>query len=157
MFQESRLLAVLVLLVFAHTGLAQGRPDTPRAVDFFHQMQQALRNNDRIALAGMVRYPLSTSLRGKRTQIRSQAVLLRNFDLIFDSEIRCAILQEKDEDIWGNSHGFTIHLGEIWFEDLLPADDHSDSNSAGFWSKGKFSILTVNNDIPLRLCKKPAS
>jgi len=154
---HNRLLVVLLMLVFTQAGPAQERPDTPRAVDFFHHVQQALKNNDRIALAGMVRYPLSTSLRRKRTQIRSQAALLRNFDLIFDSEVRCAILQEKDDDIEGNSHGFWIHLGEIWFEDLLPANDHSDSKSPGFWDKGKFSIVTVNNDIPLKLCKKPAS
>jgi hypothetical protein len=35
---------------------------------------------------------------------------------------------------------------------LLPADDHSDSRSPGFWDKGKFSILTINNGMPMKLC-----
>jgi hypothetical protein len=42
------------------------RPDTPQAREFFNHLQQMLRDNDRKGIAGLVEYPMLTTLNGKR-------------------------------------------------------------------------------------------
>jgi hypothetical protein len=123
-----------------------GRPDCPRAVVFFHDLRAALVRNDRKAVAEMMEYPFLTSINHKRVHISTPRKLLQNFDEIFDKGVRCEITGATDADVWGNSHGFTIKEGAIWFDDLLPPGEKMDPKSSDFWVKGSFKVITVNND-----------
>jgi hypothetical protein len=121
-----------------------GRPDCPRAVEFVHAVQAALRANDRTAIAGMMKYPFLTTLHGKKVYIRARTQLLAHFDEIFDQGVRCSVLGAQDRDVWGRYDGFTVGLGAIWFDDRIPPGGNTDPTSVGFW-KHPFEIVTVNN------------
>jgi len=85
--------------------------------------------------------------RGKKTRIRSRAEFLDNYDQIFDSGVRCEIFAASDADIWGNSHGFPVKDGALWFDDFSPPGTKDDPNAPDFWTKGTFKVMTVNNGV----------
>jgi hypothetical protein len=130
------------------------RPDCPQAVSFFVKFQDAFRKNDRNTVASLVEYPLRTTLHGKPTFIRKASDLLAHYDEVFDSEVRCAVLNATQSSVSGNSHGFRIGLGEVWFEGIIPKNEKPDPKSPDFWTKYPFKILTVNNGNPMSVCKK---
>jgi hypothetical protein len=155
-----RVLFILFLFCAALSCCAQdqpcpkdGRPDCSRALEFFHKMQAALRNNDRKAIAGMMEYPFLTRVNHKKVHIRTRQQLLAHFDQIFDAGVRCEVLNATDDDVWGNYQGFNSGSGAVWFESQIPPDGQMDPHAPGFWDQGAFKIITVNNDSRLP-CKK---
>jgi hypothetical protein len=108
-----------------------------------------LRANDRRGIANVIEYPLLTEIRGKKTRIFNRANFLKHYDEIFDKGVRCAILGSSADDVWGNSHGFSVdhngQLGAIWFDDFSPPGVNEDTKAPDFWTRGTFAIMTVNN------------
>jgi hypothetical protein len=148
-FVALALLAIPATLFSAEGNCATGgkpaRPDCTRAIAFFSAFQNAFRANDRKKVAGLIEYPLLTSLRGKRVNVRGAAELLAHYDEIFDGGVRCAILSASAKSVWGNWQGFMIGNGEIWFDGIIPQREKADPNSSDFWTKYPFKVKTVNN------------
>jgi hypothetical protein len=150
-----RCTAIAVLLIgISRPVFGQERPDRPRALEFFHQVQAAVRGGDRDSLADMVYYPVYVFIHGKRIRLRSRKALMQNFDLVFDQEVRCAILSAKDEEIHAYKFGYIVHLGEINFEDFIPpGNDTAAWVRRGFGSKGTFKIRAVHNGLERKTCE----
>ena len=124
---------------------ASYRPDCPLAISFLEKLQAALHNNDRNAVASLVHYPLLTTLHAKKVQIASRPELLAHYQEIFDSGVRCAILNATAKDVWGNWQGFMIGNGAIWFDGIIPATEKVDTNAPDYWTKHPLRVITVNN------------
>lgn len=122
------------------------RPDCPQAIAFFRTFQSALRNNDQSKVASLVSYPVLISLHHKRTRIPNRAQLQAHFNEIFDNAVQCAILSATDKDVWGNSHGFTVDGGAIWFDGIIPTGENPDIKSPDYWTRYPFKVITINND-----------
>jgi hypothetical protein len=145
---------VLLLATLSSSGAAQhqdaagmaDRPDYPRAVAFFHDLRAALARDDREAIADMMEYPFLTSVGHKKVHISTRAKFLQHFNEVFDNGVRCEIARATDADVWGNWQGFTIDDGAIWFDDILPRGEKIDPKSPEYWTRGKFQVITVNND-----------
>ena len=152
---------VLGPLVFLSVLQAQedcpsgSRPDCPQAIAFFVEFQKAFRDNDRKKVASMISYPLLTNLSGTKVRIKGRTELLAHYDEVFDAEVRCAVLKATSNAVWGNWRGFTINLGEIWFDGIIPKGEKADANAPDFWTKYPFKIRTVNNGNPTSVCTKP--
>jgi hypothetical protein len=123
------------------------RPDCPGAISFLARFQDALKRNDREAVASLVNYPLLTTAHGK-ARIRSSAQLLANFDRVFNPQVRAAILKATADDVWGNVHGFMIGRGVIWFDGIIPRNSHADISTPDYWTKYPFKVITVNPAFP---------
>ncbi len=91
-------------------------------------------------------YPFLTVINHRKVHISSRAELLRHYDEIFDKGVRCEIAGATDEDVMGNSYGFWVMDGAIWFDDLSPPGENDDPKSPDFWTKGTFKVITVNSD-----------
>lgn len=63
--------------------------ESSRAVAFVRSFSQALARRDRTAVAGMVRYPATAVAGGLALPIDSRESLLRMYDAVFTSELRC--------------------------------------------------------------------
>lgn len=124
-----------------HRDLAT-RPDCPAAIAFLAKLQDAFKKNDRDAVASLVNYPLLVTAGGKR-QIRSQAQLLAGFDHVFNASVRAVILNATADDVWGNSHGFMIGRGAIWFDAILPRNA-----APGSTAHAPMKLITVNAVYP---------
>ena len=120
------------------------RPDCPAAIAFLAQLQSALKNNDNQTVASLVSYPLLVTT-GTRRRIRSRAQLLGEFDHVFSATLRAAILNATADDVWGNSNGFMIARGAIWFDGVAPRGAHSGPNDL---AKYPMKIITVNAVYP---------
>jgi hypothetical protein len=121
------------------------RPDYPRAVQFFHRLRNTLKKDDRGEMSRLIEYPLLVQLHGKKTRIRSRPEFLAHYDQIFDTGVRCEISTASDNDVWGNSHGFTVKDGALWFDAFSPPGTNDDPKAPDFWTKGTFKVMTVNN------------
>jgi len=102
----------------------------------------------------MIEYPLLTTLKGKKVHIPGRAQLLAHYDEIFDTEVRCAVQKARSDDVWGNYQGFTIKLGEIWFDAIIPRGEKVNSDAPDFWTNYSFKVSTVNNGSPISDCAK---
>jgi hypothetical protein len=122
------------------------RPECPEAIAFLAKFQDALKSNDRKAVAPLVSYPLLVTGAPGRTQVRSRAQLLSGFDGIFTTPVRSAILKATPDDVWGNSHGFMIGDGVIWFDAVIPMKLAGHPTAPG--AKYPFKLITVNRATP---------
>jgi hypothetical protein len=123
------------------------RPDCPGAIAFLAKFQDALKSNNREAVASLVNYPLLVpDEAGKR--IRSRVQLLASFDRIFTPPIRNAILKGTPDDVWGNYRGFMIGSGVIWFDSIVPSNAHPNPSAPDYWTKYPFKVITVNPAMP---------
>jgi hypothetical protein len=118
------------------------RPDCPAAIAFLRKFQDALKRDDRPAVASLVHYPLLTTAGGKR-YVRSREQLLSSFDHVFNASVRAAILSATADDVWGNANGFMIGRGVIWFDSILPAKQASTRSG-----QTNFRLITVNPVYP---------
>jgi len=146
-------LAVVLFLLLSTEGVRSQdapagdvRPDYPRAIAFFRRFQNALQRDDRDEVSRLIQYPLLARLHNKNVKIRTKQEFLANFDAIFDKGVRCVAMHAKDKDVWGNSHGFTVDGGAVWFDDFSPSGTNDDVHAPDFWTKGTFLIMTVNNE-----------
>jgi hypothetical protein len=123
------------------------RPDCPAAIAFLAKFQDALKRNDRPAVASLVHYPLLVT-DGGRKQIHSRAELLGKFNSIFNASVRAAILNATPDDVWGNYRGFMIGRGVIWFDGIIPPNAHPDPSAPDDGKKYPFKLITVNPAYP---------
>jgi hypothetical protein len=118
---------------------AATRPDCPAAIAFLAKFQDALKSNDKDAVASLVRYPLLVTTGGKRRVSRAQ--LLADFDHIFTPTLRAAILSATADDVWGNVHGFMVARGAIWFDTVVPRNGPTDDKNL---AKYPVKLITIN-------------
>lgn len=123
------------------------RPDCPGAIAFLAKFQDALKRDDRPAVAALVHYPLLATPED-RLRIRSRAQLLANFDKVFNASVRAAILSATPDDVWGNYRGFMIGRGVIWFDGIIPPSAHPNPSAPDYWKKYPFKVITVNPAYP---------
>lgn len=105
---------------------AAGVEDDNEVIDFYLKFQKAVAENDKTTVSTMVIYPLrvnfpTDSAEKKYTFIKSRKELLKNYDKIFDSNLKEFIAKidvEKTtkhyEDIWAKSDGIAVGRGVIW-------------------------------------------
>ena len=96
------------------------------------------------AVASLVNYPLLVTDAGKN--IRSRAHCSPDSTLS-SRQVRAAVLRATQDDVWGNSNGFMIGGGVIWFDCILPPSAHPDPSAPDELKKYPFKVITVNPPI----------
>ena len=115
-----------------------------RSKEFFEHLQSAVAANQREEVAGMVNFPLNTSLGGKRVKVCSRQVFLASYDRIFNVGVQCALKQASKDDVWGRDTGFTFKDGTVWWDAIIPPGA-SVSAASDFSLKFPLKIISVNN------------
>jgi hypothetical protein len=108
---------------------------------FLLQLQQAVKADDKNALASLMNYPLRAQLNGKSMSVKTNNDFKRSYNEIITPAIKAAILAQDPNCLSYASSGFTpedgsevaiaIGKGELWF------------NSVG--SEGTMKVITINN------------
>ena len=109
---------------------------------FLVRLQDAVRCNDREVVASMIRYPLLISGAKAKLHIKTKSEFLKHYDLIWDQDVRDALLSQSVACLSYASSGFTPDAGsqvgfvigahgEIWFTTI----DENDT----------LKIITINN------------
>lgn len=89
-----------------------------KARSFLIKLQAAVRSNNKAQVAAMTRIPLRVNRGpGKFRLYRSKQLIINNYDRIFTSKIRTAILAQDPKDISiVGTEGAMVGSGEVWFE-----------------------------------------
>ena len=77
-------------------------------------LQKAVAAHDPATVAGLVSYPISVTMHGRKTAIRNAKAFIANYDAIMTPDIVAAIKNQKYEDLFVNSHGVMFGRGQVW-------------------------------------------
>jgi hypothetical protein len=83
---------------------------------FLNQLQGAVRSNDRAAVTRLISYPLRVNSGGRATFYRNVRSVLADYDRIFTSRVRNAILTQRFENLFGRDQGVMIGDAAVWFD-----------------------------------------
>ena len=119
MIRRILLVSLVIACASARRGSAQrfttlGVRDAD-VLAYFQKLQQAVRNNDRSAVAGLVNYPVRVN-RGPKSHslIANRTDLLKQYDQVFPATIRQGILEQQPAMLSGTAQGIAVQRGTVW-------------------------------------------
>jgi hypothetical protein len=107
---------VTVLGPGGHLTGSSGCPDGQYddAVDLFEALQHALRTDDRVALVGLLSYPLRWNHNSDRTVIEDPQYVEAHYEEIFTAPAVDAILAADASAVFCNWQSFMLGDGVVW-------------------------------------------
>ena len=116
---------------YANAGLKDAEVE-----QFFKSLQQAVDKRDKQAVASMISYPIVVIINGRRQSIKTDAAMIKNYDVVFDKRLSEFLVQSKIEDLWSKDLGVATPGGEIWFSGVIKDPQHTD--------KYEIKIIAIN-------------
>ncbi len=112
-----------------------GIKDKQKFLDFFRNLQDAVKNEDADKLSDMVNYPIwcgvKKTKRGMaRKPLKTTGDFKKHFSKVMNDKITTIIMAQKVEDLFCNYQGVMFGNGEFWL---------------GVNSDGKLGIKAINN------------
>ena len=92
----------------------------PAYRSFLSRLQEAVRSNDPDAVIALIGFPLRVNAAGGGRLYRDAQSVERNFDRIFTSKVRSAILRQRADRLFVRDQGAMIGNGEVWFDHRCP-------------------------------------
>jgi hypothetical protein len=89
----------------------------PKARAFLADLQTSVKAGDKQMVATMARYPLSVHLNGRTRVVLSRSQLVKDYDHLFTTSMKKAIVSQTSECLFANWQGVMIGDGEVWFEE----------------------------------------
>src|SRR6185312_10492532 len=86
--------------------------------EFLKQLKTAALSNRKTKVAGMVHYPLKVFVDNSMHQIRSPAEFVSDYERIVTPHVKKALLDQSVKCLFGNTDGFMVGDGEIWFTEV---------------------------------------
>lgn len=83
---------------------------------FLASLQNAVREDDRPAIVRLIAFPLRVNQGGRTRIYRSAEAVERDFDQIFTSRVKRAILNQRADQLFVRDQGAMIGDGEVWFD-----------------------------------------
>lgn len=117
------ILAMTVVATVRAQSRASAPSDSARAQAFLDQLQHAVDSGDRPGVARLFRYPSTVLASGFNIPVASTQELLRMYELVFNSEMRCAIVESgiaragaprPKHPVSVQPDGLTIAGGLVW-------------------------------------------
>ena len=87
---------------------------------FLSRLQALLRANDRRSMIRLIAYPLRVNAAGDTRLYRDASSVERDFDRIFTSHVRTAILKQRGDQLFVRDQGAMVGSGELWFSQTCP-------------------------------------
>jgi hypothetical protein len=78
--------------------------------------QKAVAAHDSAAVAELVSYPISVSIKGRKTTVSNAKAFIANYDAIMTPDIVSSVTKQKYEDLFVNSHGVMFGNGQVWVD-----------------------------------------
>ncbi|MEL1265887.1 hypothetical protein [Pseudoxanthomonas putridarboris] len=108
--------------------------------DVFDRLQQAVKADDRKAVAALVDYPLTVRPKGGPARaIHDQEAFVAHWDTIMTEEVRKAVLEQKYAELFVNWRGVMVGSGQVWMNAICQDDACAEST---------VRIAGINPDAP---------
>ena len=92
--------------------------EDPAYRSFLSELQNAIRNDRRSAVARLISYPLRVNGGGGTKVYREPSAVVRDYDEIFTAGVKAAILGQQFETLFGRDLGVMIGDGAVWFDHI---------------------------------------
>jgi len=109
----------------AGSALAQATPafeaagtDAARVTAFLKSLQSAVSLGNRLKVATLVHFPLTTWVDGEETVIRNESELQARYGRIFDASVKKGIADARVETLFANQQGVMIDNGRVWIRPI---------------------------------------
>jgi hypothetical protein len=89
--------------------------ETAEVRSFLASLQQAVRNDDRQAVASLVSYPITVRIDGAPTTLADPAAFSARYPEVMTEPVRAAIEAAEPATLFANSDGVMVGRGELWF------------------------------------------
>jgi hypothetical protein len=91
-------------------------PDFARAAKvLLVSLKAAVVENNKAEIASLMSYPVRVNRGNSVRKIRSRDQLVRNFDLVFTSEVKQEVMRQSANCLFANGQGVMIGNGQVWF------------------------------------------
>lgn len=104
--------------------------------EFLSRLQAGVKANDRSAIIGLIGFPLRVNLDGRARTYRSREDVERDFDRIFTTQVRSAVLNQRPDNLMSRDGGRLMGNDRLWFGPSCSGKSCS--------SDGAFRIREVN-------------
>lgn len=124
-FLQPGLILVLVLVLAGTVGAAgptkdecalAGIKSPEQLTSFVKNLQKALKNGDKAAVAAMVNYPIEVELNGASVSIEEKTAFIQNYEAILTKEVQTSVLETNVDDIIVNRRGAYLDFVEVTVE-----------------------------------------
>lgn len=85
---------------------------------FFEKLKKAVAENDKEAVASMVKYPFKARINGKAVTIRDAVHFVADYDKVFTAKVKEAVSKQTYPNLFANWQGVMIGDGEVWFSGI---------------------------------------
>ena len=89
---------------------------------FLSRLQSAVGANDKKAVANLAALPLRVNFEGGARTYSDRRAIERDFDRIFTSRVKQAILSQRADRLFTNYQGAMIGDGQVWFDQICTND-----------------------------------
>lgn len=124
-FLQPCLMVVLVLILAGPVGATgptkeecalAGIESPEHLASFVENLQKALKNGDKAAVADMVNYPIDVELNGTSVSIEEKAAFIENYEAILTKDVQASLLNTKMDDVFVNRRGAYLNDVEVTVE-----------------------------------------
>lgn len=107
-------------------------------VAFVNALKAATKVDNKKRISELIAYPLSISLEnGELLRLETEADFIKNYEVIFNSNVKEAILKQEIEALFFTWRGLMVGHGHVWITGVI-----SDGDITTYW------ITTINTDAP---------
>ncbi|MBU8978040.1 hypothetical protein JI752_017970 [Lysobacter sp. MMG2] len=89
---------------------------------FIREFQSAVVRGDKAAVAGMVDYPFTATVEGKKKTIPDASAFVADYEDIFSPAIVQAVRNQKYAELFVSYRGVMFGNGEVWINGICHAD-----------------------------------
>ncbi|MBU5483689.1 hypothetical protein KQI86_05055 [Clostridium sp. MSJ-11] len=99
----------------------------------FNNIKELVASNDKEKVAEYINFPINVHIGGKKVAIETKDQFIKNYDEIFNDNVKAKLANQKVEETFVNADGIMVGDGEIWISVF--------NNSAH-----KYLIYAINNN-----------
>jgi hypothetical protein len=92
---------------------------------FLPKLQAAFKQKDRRAIMKLVGLPLRVNFKGGSHVYRDSRSVERDFDRIFTTKVREAVLGQRPESLFVRDQCAMVGNGQLWFRETCPSSECS--------------------------------
>lgn len=103
-----------------------GQGTHQRYHQFLTELQQAVAKGDKRAVAAMVSYPITVTIKHKKQKIKTSDSFIRVYDRVFTRAFREKIVNQQYADLFARDSGIMVgEQGELWYSGICQTQDCS--------------------------------
>ncbi|QOS98716.1 hypothetical protein JNUCC42_19990 [Brevibacterium sp. JNUCC-42] len=108
----------LVSTTYSSKYAVAGIDNEEEFANYFSKLQKSISNQDKETVAELVHYPFNVNRAEKSWVISNQGDFINNYDQIVTPEVKNALLEQREEDLFSNDQGIMIGNGEAWISKI---------------------------------------